>query len=197
MKISFERLRQVLKEELEKYDGDPVLLTYDTEFLDNLLFEEGSRNSKKFSEKLQPVLIKINYSNVNFDKFDARDFDFSPYTGIRINPQTIYYKQLGAAKCKGVEFIGSFDEVLVVNTDFTGSRGAKINPQIIQSKDLSGAICADVEFIDAYGLKPDFTGVDIVGTDFNGSNYDEAIKEEYEFREKVKLAIYGNNKIEY
>ena len=151
---------------------------------------------KEFQKILTPVLTKINYSNISFDNFSACKFDFSPYTGIKINPQTLAYKQLSDAKCKGVEFIGSFDGVWIKGADFTGSKGAKIDPQKINRRDLSGAICADVEFIGGHGLKADFTNVDIIGTNFNGSNYDEAIKEEYEFREKIKSTIYPLNPIE-
>ncbi len=187
MKISISRLRQILVEELEKYPGEPIKLPFEEIFLYALLFEKDIYEGNKFAESLNSILTKINYSNVNFCGFDARRFDFSSYTGIKINPQTIYKKLLNESICAGVEFIGPFDGVRVRGTNFKGSKGAKINPQTIDDKNLSNAICADVEFIGP------FDGVNVTGTDFTGSNYEEAIKEENEFREKIKLLIYSNN----
>lgn len=196
MKISFARLREVLKEELKKYEGDPVLLPYDIDFLDKLLFETmESRDAKVFSSTLVEVLNKINFSNVSFNKFYMNKFDFSSLKGVKIDPQSLYVKQMIDVICKGVTFIGSFDWVYLDNVNFEGSIGAKIDT--IKVGNLTNCKCADVEFISKNGGPVNLGCVKTNGTDFNGSNYEEAIKEEYEFREKVKIAIYGNNKIEY
>ena len=196
MLVSFERLRRVLKEELVKYEGEPILLPYDTDFLDKLIFESlESRDAKVFSSTLIEVLDKINFSNVNFNKFYMNKFDFSSLKGVKIDPQSLYVKQMTDVICKGVTFIGSFDWVYLDNVNFEGSIGAKIDT--IKVGNLTNCKCADVEFISKNGGEISLGSVKTYGTDFNGSNYEEAIKEEYEFREKVKIAIYGNNKIEY
>ncbi len=186
MKTSYERLRQILVEELKDKDCMPVKLPFDKELLNKLLFD-GHEAYKKFDDTIKEVLTKIDYSNVSFDVFDAENFDFSNYTGIKINPQTIFCKNLNGAICSGVEFIGPFDDVKVFKTNFTGSIGAKINPQTISCRNLSGAICNGVEFIGS------FDGVKTSGTDFTGSNYEAPLKEEDEFRQKVKQIFLQNN----
>jgi len=196
MLVSFVRLRQVLKEELEKYEGEPVLLPYDTEFLDKLIFESIEASyAKVFSSTLVEVLNKINFSNVSFNKFYMNKFDFSSLKGVKIDPQSIYEKYMANVICKGVTFVGKFDGVYLDNVNFEGSIGAKIDT--IKVGNLTNCKCADVEFISKNGEPVNLGCVKTDGTDFNGSNYEEAIKEENDFREKVKIAIYGNNKIEY
>jgi uncharacterized protein YjbI with pentapeptide repeats len=196
MKISLARLREVLKEELERYEGEPVLLPYDTDFLDKLIFVKAESGlAKVFSSTIVDVLNKINFSNVNFNEFYMNEFDFSLLKGVKIDPQNIYVKYMTNVICKGVTFIGNFDGVYLDNVNFEGSIGAKINPFTIRN--LTNCKCTDVEFISRNGEQINLNHVRTNGTNFNGSNYEEAIKEEYEFREKVKVAIYGNNKIEY
>ena len=84
MNISFERLREVLIEELEDKTCEPVKLPFEEEFLDRLLFD-GATNFKNFAKVLKPILTKIDFSNVSFKGYEAYDKDFSPYTGIKIN----------------------------------------------------------------------------------------------------------------
>ena len=197
--ISIERYRQILIEELENQDCIPVLLPFDKKFLDKLLFNHVYRR-KKFCETLINILPKIDLSNVDFYYFEANDFDFSPYTGIKLDPHSIYNKDLSNSKCKGVNFIGfagylpvKFDDVDVSGTDFTGSKGAKINPQTIANKSLENTNCCDVEFIGTGEEEPSFENVNINGTIFEGSNYEPAVIEEKEFRQKIKQIFLQNN----
>lgn len=242
MNYNISRLREILIEELKSYPGEPIKLTYDEKFLRTLLFNNDSYYGTKFAPGLEEVLKKINFSNVNFYMFTAEDFDFSPYIGIKLNPQTIYNKDLKNSICKGVEFIDSFDNVRIAGTNFTGSKGAKINPQTIYGpnlsntvccdvefignggiadfsrvrlertnftgskgakinpqaiyyKSLKNCICADVEFVGEYGKEPDFNCVTIDGADFTGSNYEESIKFENEFRQKIRSIKNSKNLI--
>ena len=194
MKIGYTRLREILFEELKNVECPPVVLPFDKDFLNNLLFELGGFY-KIFAPSLKEILSKINFSNVSFDYFRAGGFDFSPYFGIKINPQTIYSKDLDDTICKGVEFIGDFYDVRIRGTNFTGSKGAKINPQFIKKKNMSNAKCCDVKFISLEGEKNiDFYGVNIEGTDFTGSNCEFEQKEvEQEFRQKIKELFLQNN----
>jgi len=194
MKISFGRLREVLVEELKDKNCKPVKLPFDEEFINELLFI-GDEVYKTFPEILKPILSKIDFSNVNFDGFVAHDFDFSPFFGIKLNPQKIYSKKMQGSIFKGVEFIGPFDGAEISGADFSGSKGAKINPQTLGNKSLRNVKCKDVEFIGfPEQLKPDFWNVIIDGADFNGSNYKTEIKEEEKFRQKVKQIFLTNNK---
>ena len=108
-------------EELEKYPGKPIQLPFEEIFLSALLFEREIYEGNKFAESLNNILTKINYSNVNFCRFNASRFDFSSYTGIKINPQTIYKRLLNESICAGVEFIGPFDGVNTKDTYFDNS----------------------------------------------------------------------------
>lgn len=171
---------------------EPILVPIDNCLLNRILFENYGYTGKFFSTSLSEILTKINYANVDFRNFKADGFDFSPYTGIKIKPQQVYNQNLNNATCSGVEFIGSFDEVYIEGANFKGSRGAKINPQTIGKDSLENTICTDVEFIGYGNDEPDFSGIKINGADFTGSNYEETIKFENEFREKIKLMTNGN-----
>ena len=188
-------LRRILIEELKDYKGEPIKLPYEEQFLRNILFDDDNYLGAEFAPELEEVLTKINYSDINFYNFKAVDFDFSPYTGIRLDPKIIWKKDLSNSICKGVEFIGTFYDVIITGTDFTGSKGAKINPQCVHNKNLSNAVCCDVEFVGFNNLKPDFSHTIISGADFTGSNYELAIDEEKEFREKVRSVIYSKKYI--
>lgn len=196
MNISITRLRDVLVEELKDKNCEPVRLPFDEEFLNELLFN-GDNELKTFAETLKQILSKIDFSNVNFDGFVSCDFDFSPYCGIKLNPQRVRRKNMTNSIFKGVEFIGPFDGVEISGSDFSGSKGAKINPQTLKAYGLCNVKCKDIEFIgNTEGEQPDFFGISISGADFNGSNYEAGIKEEEEFRQKVKQIFLTNNKPE-
>lgn len=154
-----DELREILVDELSKYDGDkPVLLTLDQELLQSLIF-----NGEYFADIIENIKTKINYENISFNGFNASDVDFSVLTGVKIEPLMLYNEDLSGAICAGVEFIGSFEDVMIYGANFKGSKGAKINPKAIWNKDLTDCVFADVEFIGA------FEGVSIKGSDFTGS----------------------------
>lgn len=214
------KLRKILVEEFYKYEGEPVLLKLDKELLKKIFFHEH-----EFANEIIPILEKIDFSNISFDGYDCHSKDFSNYTGVKINPQKSYNKDLSCSIYKNVEFIGEFNGVKVMGSMFTGSKGAIINPQTIPEKNLSfgeyadvtfkgsfngakvicanftgskgaiidpqevmdksisGANCRDVEFTN------DFDGVNIEATKLEGSNYQEIIDYENNFREEVKNMI--------
>lgn len=157
-------LRDILESELKKYHGEtPILLPYDSHLLEILLFDEISDQGKKFAFSLEKELKKIDFSNVSFDNFCAIRFDFSSYSGIKLNPQNLYSKSLYCAICSGVEFIDSFEGVNVRGVDFTGSKNVKINPQRIWHKTLFQTRCTGVEFMGS------FDDVNVEEADFTGS----------------------------
>lgn len=138
------------------------------ELLDRIVFDyrakfpNGDTYKDVFYEFFK-LKSKIDFDGVSFDGAIIAQRDFTGSKGIKINPQTIFFKSLLLTVCSGVEFIGPFDGVVLCCTDFTGSKGAKINPQTICGKELCGTKCADVEFIGP------FDGADISFADFTGS----------------------------
>lgn len=75
-----------------------------------------------------------------FENVRIRGTKFDRNKKIKLNPQTVFRKDLTESKLKGINFTGcSFDDVTLVNTDFTGSTGVIINPQTIKDKRLTGA----------------------------------------------------------
>lgn len=163
----------------------------------NISFDGYNCHSKDFSNLIG---VKINpqksynkdlscsfYRNVEFiDEFDGVKIMGSMFTGSKgaiINPQTIPDKNLSFGEYGNVTFNGSFDGANIVCADFTGSTGAIIDPQEVKAKSISGANCRDVEFTN------DFDGVNIEATKLEGSNYQEIIAYEEEFRKKIKSLI--------
>lgn len=152
------KLRKILVEELSKYEGEPILLSLNKKLLRKLFFDK-----QEFCEQLKPILEKIDFSNISFDGYNAHAKDFSNLTGVKINPQKSYNKDLSNSCFTNVQFIGNFDGVKISGSIFENSKGAIIDPQTIPDKDLSFANYKDAIF------KGSFTGVKVVGSNFTGS----------------------------
>lgn len=126
---------------LKLQDYKPMLLPFDQETLQKLLFKDND-----FRDEILEVITKIDFSNVSFDGFKAAGKDFSKLTGVKLNPQTVYDKDLRGTICSGVEFIGPFDDSKIMYTDFSYSWGVKIDPQKVWNKSFYGTNCSCVEF---------------------------------------------------
>jgi hypothetical protein len=140
------KLRKILIEELKKLEDDKVvLLPYPSYFLKILLFDE-----EEYSYDLCPFYHKIDFSNVDFSDIRVRGKDFAGMTGVKINPQTVYDKDLSHGVYEGVEFIGPFDNVNVEGARFKGSKNAIIDPQKTYMKNMDWTDCCDVTIIGSF-----------------------------------------------
>lgn len=148
MKDKVRMLRKNLIEELKNLDdGMIVSLTdkYDSDILELILFsgydgydryypsidEYGNRAKCKKFALPNEILRKIDFSNVSFDNFDAKGYDFTGLHLVNLNPQKVYNKNFENSILSGVCFTDSFDGCKIGETDFTGSIGAKIDPDKI------------------------------------------------------------------
>ncbi|MBQ6282079.1 MAG: hypothetical protein IJK66_00915 [Bacilli bacterium] len=161
-------LRQKLVSELSKVEpGVYVKLKYDSRIIDALLFDYETRDKgtrKSFAIPLE-LASKIDYTGIDFDNFNARHFDFREFYGVKINPQTVYDKDLIYCKFNGVTFIGPFHGAKIDHSDFTGSSGAYIGPmQLHHERDWNHE-----EVIDINSCK--FTDVHFIGTLGKDSKY--------------------------
>jgi len=175
--IMYEVRRRAIFEVL-KYMNDletPVLFSLPKEELNKLFFEKVYGLNKEiyyvFAETLMEVKDKIDFSNVSFDGINIKNMDFTNMYGVKINPQTIYEKNLYKTILNGVEFVSAnkavadlFDGVDVRCANFTGSKGARINPQTIKEKSLFGSVLCDVDFT---GFS--FEDVHVGDSNFTGS----------------------------
>ena len=138
MEEKINELRKRLIERLKELEeGSHIKLDYDPRLLEMVLFKKTISGKGQYKQFALPkeALEKIDFSNVNFDDFYATNFDFTGLHGIKLNPQTIYDKNLNCSILNGVTFIGPFDNVSIQCTDFTGSTGAYINPTKLYFKD--------------------------------------------------------------
>ena len=122
------------------------------ELLDRIVFDYRAKfpNGDTYKDifyEFFKLKSKIDFDGVSFDGAIVAQRDFTGSKGIKINPQTIFFKSLLLTVCSGVEFIGPFDGVDLCCTDFTGSKGAKINPRTVG---LCYTDCRDVEFVDSF-----------------------------------------------
>ena len=133
-------LRQKIMQELDKLeDGIRVTLDYEPRIIELILFDYIGNNKKVFALP-RHILEKIDFSNVSFDCFVihkcsygiGRGFDFTGLYGVKINPQTIYEKDLRIGIYNGVEFTGPFDDTLMSYSNFEGSKNAFIDPNVIR-----------------------------------------------------------------
>lgn len=154
--------REHLINVLESLEDDKYLTISDADILFKEIGEGYISSYRKFAIP-ERLLKKIDFSNVSFDNVDIRGIDFSEYKGVKINPQTVFEKDLGRCKFSGVEFIGPFDGAIIEETNFTGSKGARINPQTLYSRDFKKCKLSGVEFIGP------FDGMYLNELDFTGS----------------------------
>lgn len=181
--LEINEIRKILIEELEKHEGEPVLLPLEPHVLQEIIFDVVlPTKCKEFSLNLKSVLKKIDFSNVPFNDVYLRLCNFEGLKGIKINPQVVYKKDLSNCKFNGVTFAGSFDGTICSNADFTGSTGVIINPQKIANKNLCKSKLSGVKFIgkfnDVLVMNADFTGSEgaiinlagIAGSDLSGTN---------------------------
>ena len=144
--FKLKQLRKILIEELKNLeDGKVVLLPYPSYFLKILLFDDN-----EFDINLSSIYYKIDFSNVDFSGIKVRGTIFDGMIGVKINPQTVYEKDLSHGYYDGVEFIGPFDNVNVEGSSFRGSQGAIINPQKVYMKNMDDTNCADVIIIGSF-----------------------------------------------
>jgi len=137
------KLRKILVEELNKLeDGKVVLLPYPSYFLKILLFDGQEYGFDIFS-----VYHKIDFSNVDFTDIRVAGKIFDGMTGVKLNPQTVYNKDLSHGVYKGVEFIGPFDNVNIQGASFKGSKNAVIYPQKTYMKNMDWTDCSDTIII--------------------------------------------------
>lgn len=107
---------------------------------------------------------KLDLSDVSFDNVDIRSENFAVSKGVKINPQTVWKKDISGTILEGVEIIGGFDGCDIRYANFAGSVGAVINPQTIMGKSFNFTKLKDVTFNDS------FDGCDIRKTNFTGSH---------------------------
>lgn len=117
---NIENLRKILIKKLSENEIEkPILLPFDKDLLQRLIFED-----RCFADCIPgEILTKIDFSNISFDDYDLKNGvnNFARFTGVKINPQTIFDKDLSEVNCFDVEFIGPFDGVLFDDAKFEGS----------------------------------------------------------------------------
>lgn len=160
-------IRQLIIEELRDYEGKPIKLNLDgisgLDGLESLIFREYVNEGKslRIIAFSNDILRKIDLSSVSFDGVSVAKYDFTGLTGVKINPETVYEKDLSHCKFDGVEFIGNFDNCTIYGSDFTGSKGAVIDPY---RKKMNDCKFSGVTFLD------NWIDTDVSGCDFTGSN---------------------------
>lgn len=197
--FKIEQLRKILLEELKKLEsGKSVLLPYPSYFLRMLLF-----NGVDYDISLCSVYHKIDFSNVDFSGIRVSHTIFDGMIGVKINPQTVYEKDLSYGVYEGVEFIGPFDNVNVEGASFRGSINAIINPQKVYRKNMNDTDCCDATIIGS------FDGVSCDNINLEGSirypvgNHDvnfcmmyskpNYVELEEEFTQKIKTLVREEN----
>ena len=140
------KLRKILVEELNKLeDGKTLFLPYPSYFLKLLLFD-----GNEFAFDENSVYNKIDFSNVDFSDIKVSNKMFYGMTGVRINPQTVYNKDLSHGIYEGVEFIGPFDDAYIEGASFKGSKNAIIDPQKTYMRNMDCTDCADATIVGSF-----------------------------------------------
>lgn len=156
------KARKYLIEVFDKYDFDePLKLNVDGRILKEVLFL--NIGYYVFISDLENVYQKLDWSNIPMDRVRVAGKDLSKYTNMKINPQTIHNKDLSNTICKGVEFIGLFDDVDITRANLNDSINAVINPQTVKNRDFTYGSFRGVKFTDV------FDNCIIMGANFEGS----------------------------
>ena len=160
--VGVRKARKYLIEAFDKYDfEEPIKLNVRSDILKQVLFL--NIGYYVFISDLEDVYKKIDWSNIPMDRVRVAGRDLSRYTNMKINPQTIHNKDLSNTICKGVEFIGLFDDVDITRANLSDSIDAVINPQTVKNRDFTYGSFRGVSFTDT------FDGCTIMGANFDGS----------------------------
>ena len=165
-KKAIEDLRRYFFDKVKSYEGDkPLKFDLPQDVLQSILFDYNEEEGiKTFSTEDEEILTKINFSNVSFEDFDCRHFDFTGLHGIRIIPRLVFEQNLEYSTLNGVTIYGDFKDVCIREADFRGIKGYnKIDPYEVEGRDLSNCILEGMEFIGS------FQDAIITGADFTGS----------------------------
>ena len=128
------KLRQVLKEKLINYQGNKkIKLDIPEKLLEQIIFVNDIYKNKILALDFD-LIKKLDLTNVSFDGVCIANLDFSNSLGVKINPQTVYQKDLQYTVLNGVTFTGVFDGSKIVGANFKGSINTLINPQTIYLK---------------------------------------------------------------
>ncbi|MBP3766117.1 MAG: pentapeptide repeat-containing protein [Bacilli bacterium] len=159
--LTVEELRKNLRSKLEHYNfPKPYLLDIDKE-----IYREIMLNKEDNSFAIPFDLVKkLDLSNFSFDNVNIRFLNFKGSTGVVINPENVYNKDLSYCVLEGAKIEGSMDDAIIYYTNFKGTEGIKINPQKIRGKNLAGAVLTDTT------ITGPLDGVYIRGTVFTGSS---------------------------
>lgn len=205
MEEKIDLLRNKVIEELKSLEeGIHIKLDYDPLIVESLLFvKEVPFNFKTFNCKFtRDILNKIDFSNVNFNGFYARDFDFTGLHNVYLNPRTVYDQMLYGATLNGVTFTDDLDCCYLGDTDFTGSKNARLNPNKYRKIGYDNYIFfSNVKFCDVTFLAPFHCKVQLRNVDFSGSKNAKLFANKMLFNEihdcKLKDAtIVGNLKMD-
>lgn len=145
-------LREYLEEQLSNYKfNEKRKIDINSNILEKLIFKEGANENARYKvfDINDELIQKLDLSDISFDNFYAYNFDFGELYGVKINPQTVYDRDLRHSILEGVEIIGIFDGCKIRGIDFTGSTGAIINPQTIFENDLSFSNLDGVEITES------------------------------------------------
>lgn len=118
----------IVQDDAVKLDG----LT--TGELDEIIFdhiEDKNGDKKKVFALPLIVLKKIDMSNVSFDNFEAKEIDFSDFTGVKINPSKLYKKRCVSVNFDGVTFLDEFSDKYIEDCNFKGSKNAVIDADVV------------------------------------------------------------------
>lgn len=159
------KIRGELEEQLKQYDIEQghIELNIPSKILEAILFEYNNvRKCLDFAFDFEQIK-KLDLGSISFDNVKVFNRDFSNSKGIKINPQTVYEKNLINTKLKDVEIIGSFDDVKIKGASFKGSVGAIVDLCCIYENDAR-----NVDFCDAYVVNYRYRGAKTTGASING-----------------------------
>ena len=134
------------------------------------------------------ILEYIDLENISFENQDITFIDFKN-TNAKIDPQTIYEKDLQNTKLAGDFKDKSFDGTYICGTDFSGATNVHINPQTIKYKKIINSNVKNVDFD-----KNSFDGVEIENTNIEDSLNCELNNTKYYMYKKKILNLTNNSK---
>ena len=126
-KIIIEKVRKELVQAVEKQRNIVKLDNFTADELNEVLFDRLTcdRQGKQFALPIE-ILRKIDMSNVNFADFYADKVDFRGMTGVKIDPNKLYEKNIRGCNFSGVTFLDKFSGGYIDDCNFTGSKNAVI-----------------------------------------------------------------------
>lgn len=132
---NIKKLRKELITLLEQYNGkEKIKLNISPELLNQLIFD-GSPTFKYIAIYPSELWKKLDLTDACFDNVKVYHMNFKGSYGVKINPQTVFGKNLDSSRLDDTEITGSFTGCSIFGTSYNGKLIKELNMEELREQE--------------------------------------------------------------